>query len=111
MAIDLAAEGRSLLMLGRPGVGKTTAIRELSRLVHSTFFSCFGMHAYLSRTANHIMHWSDRPHLHRPLATQMHQSLGVLTIAVHQPSACLDDACDVCLGSAGCWQMTWASGS
>lgn len=36
MAIDLAAEGRSLLMLGRPGVGKTTAIRELSRLVHST---------------------------------------------------------------------------
>ena len=33
MAIDLAAEGRSLLMLGRPGVGKTTAIRELSRSV------------------------------------------------------------------------------
>ena len=114
MAIDLAAEGRSLLMLGRPGVGKTTAIRELSRWVQSISFSCFGMHACLARTANDLMHWSglpDRSHLHRPLATQMRQSLGVLATAVHKPFACVDDACGVCVAPAGCWQMTWASGS
>jgi hypothetical protein len=33
MAADLALAGRSILLLGRPGVGKTTAIRELSRLL------------------------------------------------------------------------------
>ena len=31
MLADLAASGKSLLLLGRPGVGKTTAIRDLSR--------------------------------------------------------------------------------
>ena len=73
MAIDLAAEGRSLLMLGRPGVGKTTAIRELSRSVYSTYLSCICMHAYLSCTANELLHWCglpDQPLLHRSLATQ-----------------------------------------
>lgn len=35
MLADLAASGRSILLLGRPGVGKTTAIRDLARLLAS----------------------------------------------------------------------------
>jgi len=30
---DIATEGQSILLLGRPGVGKTTAIRELARIL------------------------------------------------------------------------------
>lgn len=33
MVADLARSGKSILMLGRPGVGKTTAIREISRML------------------------------------------------------------------------------
>ncbi|PSC75743.1 nucleic acid-binding [Micractinium conductrix] len=33
MVADLARSGKSILLLGRPGVGKTTAIREISRLL------------------------------------------------------------------------------
>ncbi|CAL8471648.1 g11190 [Coccomyxa elongata] len=33
MAADLIASGRSILFMGRPGVGKTTVIRETSRLL------------------------------------------------------------------------------
>ena len=33
MVVDLATSGKSILLLGRPGVGKTTAIREISRLL------------------------------------------------------------------------------
>ncbi|KAK9863911.1 hypothetical protein WJX84_011872 [Apatococcus fuscideae] len=35
IAADLARAGQSILLLGRPGVGKTTAIRELARLLAS----------------------------------------------------------------------------
>jgi hypothetical protein len=33
MVADLVVSGKSILLLGRPGVGKTTAIREISRLL------------------------------------------------------------------------------
>ena len=33
MVRDIATAGKSILLLGRPGVGKTTAIREISRLL------------------------------------------------------------------------------
>jgi stage III sporulation protein SpoIIIAA len=33
LVADLVAGGASVLFMGRPGVGKTTAIRELSRLL------------------------------------------------------------------------------
>lgn len=33
MVADIVTSGQSVLLLGRPGVGKTTAIREISRLL------------------------------------------------------------------------------
>jgi len=33
MVADLVTQGKSILLLGRPGVGKTTAIREISRML------------------------------------------------------------------------------
>eukprot|EP00891_Asterochloris_glomerata_P001828 jgi/Astpho2/1828/e_gw1.00038.58.1_t len=58
MAIDLAAEGRSLLMLGRPGVGKTTAIRELSRMLADDL----GKRVVIVDTSNEIGGDGDVPH-------------------------------------------------
>jgi stage III sporulation protein SpoIIIAA len=33
MIRDLVETGQSILMLGRPGVGKTTALREIARVL------------------------------------------------------------------------------
>jgi stage III sporulation protein SpoIIIAA len=37
MIRDLVETGRSILMLGRPGVGKTTALREIARVLADDF--------------------------------------------------------------------------
>ena len=38
MVKDIVLDGHSVLLLGRPGVGKTTAIREISRILADEAF-------------------------------------------------------------------------
>jgi len=33
LVVDVIRDGKSLLLLGRPGVGKTTAVREIARML------------------------------------------------------------------------------
>ena len=49
---DLATSGRSILLLGRPGVGKTTAIREVARLLASA--ECQWRRVVVVDTSNEI---------------------------------------------------------
>ena len=55
---DLVEAGQSILLLGRPGVGKTTVIREISRLL-----SCdLGKRVVIVDTSNEIGGDGDVPH-------------------------------------------------
>lgn len=55
---DLICSGSSILFLGRPGVGKTTAIRELSRLCADEL----GKRVVIVDTSNEIGGDGDVPH-------------------------------------------------
>ena len=55
---DLLASGRSVLLLGRPGVGKTTAIREISRVLSEEY----GRRVVVVDTSNEIGGDGDVPH-------------------------------------------------
>ena len=55
---DLLTSGRSVLLLGRPGVGKTTAIREISRVLSD---EC-GRRVVVVDTSNEIGGDGDIPH-------------------------------------------------
>ena len=55
---DLLASGRSVLLLGRPGVGKTTAIREISRVLSEEH----GRRVVVVDTSNEIGGDGDVPH-------------------------------------------------
>ena len=55
---DLIVSGSSILFLGRPGVGKTTAIRELSRLCADEL----GRRVVIVDTSNEIGGDGDVPH-------------------------------------------------
>ncbi len=58
MVADLATEGKSILLLGRPGVGKTTAIREISRLLADDCYK----RVVIVDTSNEIGGDGDVPH-------------------------------------------------
>jgi len=58
MVADLATAGKSILLLGRPGVGKTTAIREISRLLAD---DCY-QRVVIVDTSNEIGGDGDVPH-------------------------------------------------
>lgn len=55
---DILISGRSMLLLGRPGVGKTTAIREISRILSD---EC-GRRVVVVDTSNEIGGDGDIPH-------------------------------------------------
>ncbi len=55
---DLVEEGRSILLLGRPGVGKTTKLREIARVLADDF----GKRVIVIDTSNEIAGDGDIPH-------------------------------------------------
>jgi stage III sporulation protein SpoIIIAA len=55
---DLVAKGKSILFLGRPGVGKTTKLREISRMLADDF----GKRVVIVDTSNEIAGDGDIPH-------------------------------------------------
>ncbi len=55
---DLVETGKSLLLLGRPGVGKTTALREIARVLADDFHK----RVVIIDTSNEIAGDSDVPH-------------------------------------------------
>lgn len=55
---DLVETGRSILMLGRPGVGKTTALREVARVLADDL----GKRVVIIDTSNEIAGDGDIPH-------------------------------------------------
>jgi stage III sporulation protein SpoIIIAA len=54
---DLALSGKSLLLVGRPGVGKTTVLRELARVLAES-----GKRVVIVDTSNEIAGDGDIPH-------------------------------------------------
>jgi stage III sporulation protein SpoIIIAA len=58
MISDLMKTGKSLLMLGRPGVGKTTALREIARVLADEF----NKRVVIIDTSNEIAGDGDIPH-------------------------------------------------
>ncbi|MDG2992308.1 AAA family ATPase [Candidatus Synechococcus calcipolaris G9] len=55
---DLVESGQSILLLGRPGVGKTTALREIARVLADDF----GKRVVIIDTSNEIAGDGDIPH-------------------------------------------------
>lgn len=58
MIRDLVEQGRSMLLLGRPGVGKTTALREIARVLADEM----GKRVVIIDTSNEIAGDGDVPH-------------------------------------------------
>lgn len=58
MIRDLVETGKSILMLGRPGVGKTTALREIARVLADDL----GKRVIIIDTSNEIAGDGDIPH-------------------------------------------------
>lgn len=58
MIRDLVESGQSILMLGRPGVGKTTALREIARVLADDF----NKRVVIVDTSNEIAGDGDIPH-------------------------------------------------
>lgn len=58
MIRDLVEAGRSILLLGRPGVGKTTALREIARVLADDL----GKRVVIIDTSNEIAGDGDIPH-------------------------------------------------
>jgi stage III sporulation protein SpoIIIAA len=55
---DIIETGRSILVLGRPGIGKTTKLREIARVLSDTF----GRRVVVVDTSNEIGGDGDIPH-------------------------------------------------
>ncbi|MGC8833894.1 MAG: AAA family ATPase, partial [Armatimonadota bacterium] len=55
---DVVESGKSILMLGRPGVGKTTKLREMARVLSEEF----GKRVVIVDTSNEIAGDGDIPH-------------------------------------------------
>lgn len=55
---DLLESGKSILLLGKPGIGKTTAIREISRILSDEI----GKRVVIIDTSNEIAGDGDIPH-------------------------------------------------
>jgi stage III sporulation protein SpoIIIAA len=68
MIRDLVESGRSILMLGRPGVGKTTALREIARVLADELEK----RVVIIDTSNEIAGDGDVPHPAIGRARRMH---------------------------------------
>ena len=66
---DLALSGKSVLLVGRPGVGKTTVLRELARVLADS-----GKRVVIVDTSNEIAGDGDIPHPAIGKARRMHVS-------------------------------------
>src|SRR5205823_12836849 len=55
---DIVESGRSILLLGKPGVGKTTLLREVARVLADEF----GKRVVIVDTSNEIAGDGDIPH-------------------------------------------------
>ncbi len=60
---DVVESGKSFLLLGRPGVGKTTKLREVARVMSDEFQK----RVVIVDTSNEIGGDGDVPHRHRAL--------------------------------------------
>lgn len=58
MAADVVLSGKSILLLGRPGVGKTTAIRDISSMLAEAAHK----RVVIIDTSNEIAGDGDVPH-------------------------------------------------
>lgn len=72
LVADLIAGGASVLFMGRPGVGKTTAIRELSRMLADDL----SRRVVIVDTSNEIGGDGDVPHTGIGRARRMQVSFG-----------------------------------
>jgi len=91
---DLVARGESLLLLGRPGVGKTTRLREIARMLADDL----GRRTIVIDTANEIAGDGDVPHpaigaARRMQVAQTDRQHAVMIEAVenHMPQAIVID--------------------
>ena len=91
---DLILDGKSVLLLGRPGVGKTTMLREVAR----TLADKAGKRVIVVDTSNEIAGDSDIPHSAIGLARRMqvkspiHQhSVMIEAVENHMPQAIVID--------------------
>jgi len=91
---DLVETGRSLLMLGRPGVGKTTALREIARVLADDL----GKRVVIIDTSNEIAGDGDIPHpaigrarrMQVPRPEQQHQVM-IEAVENHMPEVIVID--------------------
>lgn len=74
---DLALSGKSVLLVGRPGVGKTTVLRELARVLADS-----GKRVVIVDTSNEIAGDGDIPHPAIGKARRMHVRLPSLQHSV-----------------------------
>ncbi|MPZ23679.1 MAG: AAA family ATPase [Dehalococcoidia bacterium] len=94
MIEDLVASGKGILLLGRPGVGKTTMLREVARVLADDF----NKRVIIVDTSNEIAGDGDIPHPAIGVARRMQVPSPVLQHAVmieavenHMPQAIIID--------------------
>ena len=97
---DLLQTGVSILLLGRPGVGKTTAIREISRVLS---VEC-GRRVVIVDTSNEIGGDGDIPHpgignarrMQVPSPNEQHHVL-IEAVQNHTPEIVIVDEIGTCV--------------
>ncbi|KAK9824105.1 hypothetical protein WJX72_007767 [[Myrmecia] bisecta] len=94
MVADLAKAGHSILLLGRPGIGKTTAIREISRMLAEES----AKRVVIIDTSNEIGGDGDIPHpgigrarrMQVPVPEQQHRVM-IEAVENHMPEVIIID--------------------
>ncbi len=91
---DVVVQGRSIMLLGRPGVGKTTMLREVARVLSDDF----GKRVVVVDTSNEIAGDGDIPHpaigrarrMQVPLPEQQHDVM-IEAVENHMPEVIVVD--------------------